>query len=199
MGTLAKNKYAKGSQSQDWALGNARRKFVAISLFAQILFIVSCVKSPGGSVSELVVTDPPRFAGSTNQNYTTATAAFLLVGTCDPASYGLEYSLDQISWTTIAGGCAGGGFNINVNLLSGIINVYARAVTKFAYSTVSVARIRLLLPATSESFAFVSAGNDGEPFTANTQYALESTMTLSTLIGGVYNIQQSLVDVMYGP
>src|SRR5690349_5293576 len=91
-------------------------KFIPVGLIASLLLTLGCTKSPNGSVEELIKTAPPTFGGQLTRLYTTPNTAFVLNGECDPISYAIEWSTNNLTWTEIAGGCPNRTFTLNINL-----------------------------------------------------------------------------------
>lgn len=166
---------------------------------ATMIVVAGCAKSPKGSIEELVKTRQPTIQGQTNINFTTSSPPFTLNCECDPISYAIEWSNNQVAWNTLAGGCpANGTFTMNVTV-TGFYHFYVRAKTKTGYTPTSHAFIRLLLPPVSPYFAFVSSGHAGDELAtgAATQNAIEHTFLTRTMSNATLILKQSLIDTIY--
>jgi hypothetical protein len=125
-----------------------------------VYLLAACVPSSHPTSEELIKTRPPTFMGASTATFTTGTPSYILNGECDPISYGLEFSYNNLTWTTYAPGCVASAFSIPVTS-PGLRKVYVRARTKLGFTPPGVATIRLILPPTSPAFQVVSAGHGG--------------------------------------
>ncbi len=130
--------------------------------------IGACMKSPSPSVSDLTPISAPVFNGANNQgiiNSASHTATVQI--TCDPKSYIVEYSLNNSTWTQIAGGCPTGQLSISLSLPQ-YQNVYARAQSKLSTTSTAHALVRYLLPPTSPTLTLVNmSSSDDSSLTQN--------------------------------
>lgn len=184
--------------SQSIAFANKHVLFVAF-LFVQLVFGTACTKSPGGSVEELIKTAPPMFNGALTATFYSPTTTHQLVGSCDPISYAIEYSLDnQASWITYPGGCPNSTFTFPV-LFASRKKVFVRAKTKTGYTATAIATIRLLLPPTSPVLNFVQSSSSDMEDGRGSQSSIEHNFTALSETNGTVKIQTSVVDTAYGP
>lgn len=161
-----------------------------------LLFSSGCVKSPENSIDELLKTNQPTFGGQTERMFTTPSTRFTLKGECDPLSYKIEYSYNEISWTEISGACPKGSFSIPVFVEAEII-VYVRARAKFIYTPTSVATVRLALPPSSPHFKLTNSGRSDSESVANGGQNEMGVISAETLRNSFNVIKTSLVDVLY--
>lgn len=132
--------------------------------------LAACTSSAPTS-EELIKTRPPTFLGASFADFTTGTPAYNLSGECDPISYGIEWSYNNVVWTTHVPGCVASAFTIPV-ISNGWRNVYVRSRTKLGYTAAGRARIRLILPPTSPIFQMVSAGNGANEGDGNATFTM---------------------------
>lgn len=171
--------------------------FVCMAHFF-LISTVACTKSPGGSVEELIKTDPPMFNGQLTATFYSPSSTYLLTGSCDRISYATEWSYDNSSWTEFAGqgGCPNGTFSLSVNF-SGRKRVYVRSRTKTGYTATAIATIRLLLPPTSPNLHFANGSQSDDEEGAGLQGSLESISTPFSESNGTVTIRSSFVDAAY--
>lgn len=160
--------------------------------------LIACTKSPGGSVEELIKTNPPNFGGQLTKTFLSPSTTYALSGNCDPISYGVEWSYNNSTWTEFSGGCPNGTFSLNV-LFAGRKLVYVRARTKTGYTATAIATIKLLLPPTSPQFNLANGSNSDNEDGAGMQSSTESLATALSATTGTVKIQSSSVDSAYGP
>ncbi|MEK2645802.1 hypothetical protein [Bdellovibrio sp. BCCA] len=172
-------------------LNNGVAAFLTITLAA-------CSPSPSPSSEELIKTSVPTFDGSDNYSTTTPTTKFVLVGTCDTKSYGLEYSFDGSSWQRLADNCASGRFTVHL-IVRGLLDIYVRAKTKMGHTAAAKARIRFVLPATSASFQVVSSANAIEDTSGKVQFTSSIAGTDGHFSSPTMNLQTGITGIVYGP
>lgn len=161
------------------------------------LILVACVEPPAGTSEELVKTDPPTFSGSTSQNFTTPTPQYVLIGNCDPRSYGIEYSHDETTWITVPGGCQNGQFSISLTV-NAYKKVYARAQTKMGHTSAAYALVRLALPPTTASYQTVVAGSSVSVGELGIPFTMGHAFTGERLTGANFRLNSSLTGIVYG-
>lgn len=162
-----------------------------------ILSILAAGCSPSPSSEELIKTDIPTFDGSENYSATTPTTSFVLLGTCDKKSYGLEYSYDGVSWTLLANDCATGRFSMQLVVRS-IVNVLVRAKTKMGHTAAAKATVRFVLPPTSPSFQIVSSGNAVDDTERKVQFTSSTVGEEGHLSSATMNLQTGVTGITYG-
>lgn len=173
-----------------------KSSFQKILLLGSLL-LVSCVEPPAGTSIELIKINPPTFAGSSSQNFTTPTPQYVLVGGCDSRSYGIEYSFDAATWIEIPGGCQNEQFSIPLTVTA-YKKVYARAKSKMGYTSSAFAWVRLALPPTTASYQTVVAGSAvgvGEP---GIPFTMGHAFTGERLTGVNFRLNSSLTGIVYG-
>ncbi len=173
-------------------------KFIFIFLI-YFFNVVACTQSGNPRSEELIKTSVPTFSGNQNASFSTGTVLYTLNGECDTISKGLEWSYDNSSWTSIAGGCAAGAFSIIVSVPT-FVNVYVRALTKKGYTTPGIAHVQLILPPTTATFQFVTAGNassfvGGLP---GINFTMSGTTTGNPGTSGSHNLETHLTGLVYG-
>jgi hypothetical protein len=184
------------------------RRFTTIShwfrpqLFAPGLATVAllggCAKSSNPQITEIIKTKQPTFGGLVSASFTTASATFSVSGECDKISKGIEYSLDQSTWTSVAPDCASGTFSFNV-VLQSVLNLYVRAKTKNGFTPAAHAYVRLLLPPTSPSMEAVSAGMAGQEGIRSVSSTMSSSMTGVPMDdGSLKKMHTQLAGTVYG-
>jgi hypothetical protein len=124
----------------------------------------------------------PTFSSSqTNVNLTTPSHTYTLDGFCDKEAIAIEWSTDQVTWTSIPG-CAAGTFSISPLTISTVKKFYVRAKgPQNIYSAVSSAKVTYAFPPSAPDFAFVSAGSADD---SKMQFGLEHTMTQTEMQDG---------------
>jgi hypothetical protein len=160
------------------------------------LIALGCVKSPSGTVAELVVIKPPTFSGQASRIFSVPSNIYVLNGECDVNGVGIQYSLDQTTWTDIAAGCVSGQFQIQVSLVLNL-DVYVRTLKKAGFTSSAHARLNLVRPPTSSSFQLVTSGAAGQETMMGTQNAVEANFTKSTMTNGSITLKPSLIDTIY--
>jgi hypothetical protein len=118
------------------------------------LISIGCAKSPAPSVEDIVKVARPTFSGSTDVMISSPTQTYALIGKCDMAAEVTEYSYDQVTWTPVT--CVAKQFTINL-VLTGYLDVFARSKGKFSYTETSKARVRFLLPQTTDAIMAVTS------------------------------------------
>lgn len=169
-----------------------------VFLSLNFVLLTACTKSPGGSVEELIKTNPPNFGGQLTKTFLSPSTSYLLSGNCDPISYGVEWSYNNSTWTEFTGGCPAGTFSLTV-VFAGRKTVYVRARTKTGYTATAIATIRLLLPPTSPQLNLVNGSNSDNEDGAGMQSSMESMLTALSTGNGVVTLQSSSVDSAYEP
>lgn len=135
--------------------------------------------------------------GSTTASFTTGTPAYNLIGECDPISYGVQYSYNNVTWTTHAPGCASGAFNIPVTS-PGRRTVYVRSMTKLGHTAPGIASIRLVLPPTSPAFQQVAAGNGAVEEDGNTTFTMGVVEGIPTSTV-TEKLDSNITGIVYAP
>jgi hypothetical protein len=166
--------------------------------FAVFFFSTGCTKSPGGSVEELIKTNPPNFGGLLTKTFLSPSTTYQLDGNCDPISYATQWSYDNSNWTDFsgAGGCPNGTFTLTVNF-AGRKKVYVRSKTKTGYTATAIATIKLLLPPTSPHLNLVNGSSSDNEDNRGMQSSIESMATAISATNGTVKIQSSGVDAAY--
>ncbi len=142
---------------------------------------VSCSKSSPPQVREIIVTAMPTIMGESMANLSTSTSRFVVRGTCDIRSNGLQYSLDQgQSWVDIPGGCPPSREYAFEILVLTSVEVWVRAGTRYAFTNAARGQVRLVIPPTGRLLTFVSGSSS--PLSSNTEPRLVATMP-STFTG----------------
>ncbi len=159
-------------------------------------FTFGCTKSPGGSVEELIKTNPPNFDGQLTKTFLAPSTTYELNGNCDPISYGIEWSYNNSTWTEISGGCPNSTFKITV-VFSSRKTVYVRARVKTGYTATAIATIKLLLPPTSPSVNMVQGSVSDLEDSTGMQGSLEVLATSFSGTNGTVKLKTSRVDAAY--
>lgn len=173
------------------------RQWLAIGITA-FLFTTGCTKSPGGSVEELIKTNPPNFGGLLTKTFLAPSTTYQLDGSCDPISYATQWSYDNSNWTDFsgAGGCPNGTFTLTVNFASKK-KVYVRSRTKTGYTATAIATIKLQLAPTSPHFNLANGSNSDSEEGSGMQSSMEAMATAISASNGTVKIQSSGVDAAY--
>ncbi len=169
---------------------------ISAVLVTTLVILGGCIQSPEGTVEDFNKATQPTFGGATTRSFTTPSADYILNGECDPLSYAIEWSTNQVTWTEVPGACPAKTFSIRV-YLNREITVYVRAKTKFTYTGTSVANITLVLPPTSPYLKLTSSGRTDDSGQEGMQNE-SSFMTAATLSNAFAIIKSSLVDIIYG-
>lgn len=127
------------------------KKFICI-----FLLICGCSQAPspkkmGGSIG----LQSPLFSGSSSALITSPTQIYTLIGTCDSKALFTEWSYDGVNWAEVA--CVGGSFSLSLKLTP-FVDVFARSKGSSSYSAVASARVKFVLPPTSDNFSLVASG-----------------------------------------
>lgn len=164
-----------------------------------VLFTSACTKSPGGSVEELIKTNPPNFNGQLTATFWSPSNTYQLDGNCDPIGYATQWSTDNSNWTDFAGqgGCPNGTFTLTVNF-SARKRIYVRTRTKTGFTATAIATIRLQLPPTSPNINLVNASSSPDEEGASLVGSIEILATSLSDSNGSYIIKSSVVDAAYG-
>lgn len=169
---------------------------IVLSVFC-FAFIVGCSKLSDPTSEELIKTDPPLFLGKAMRDFTTPTVLYDLEGECDPKSFGIEYSYDDVVWTTLPGGCKNSHFKIHV-LVNSRKQVYARAKTKFGFTSSAIASIRFLLPPTSPAYSVVTSGNAINEGDLGVQSSMGISMTSAPMASASMKLDSDVTGIVYG-
>lgn len=193
-------KHFETKRNSNFLFGN-----IKVILMLSSFFLLSCVESPSPDVKELIPTGRPTIQGVYDISLSASSSTFIISGTCDTKSYGLQYStnLGQ-TWTDLAGGCSTGNYSFNV-LVANQMTVYVRARTQFAFTLNSTARLRVILPPTAPLLTFVSSGQSSvsslsEPrlsFTMSSVSTGERTATVLPGPVGSYHMDHHVTGIVY--
>jgi len=171
-------------------------------IFLILTFVLSgCVQSSNPNSQELNPVRQPTFGGLTNHNYTTPSDInFVLQGECDPNSYGLQYSYDDISWTQLSGGCPSNGkFSLTFNV-NPLVNAYARAQSKTTVTGASHATVTLILPPTAPAFNFQVSSNSDPSGQLGTQNCIAYGVTADPMSNANNYLHNDITGIVYdGP
>lgn len=155
-----------------------------------------CVPSSKPTFEEILKISAPNFFGKVETLVSSPTQSYTLEGSCDTSAKLTEYSFDQTTWTEAT--CTDGKFLVHLTLLS-YADVWARSKGKFNYSEIAHARVRFLLPPTSDT---IVAGNSSRSSNFNavhltTQNMLANTFEGSAVQNGSKTIHTLLPRVVY--
>lgn len=174
------------------------RKFRLAAIIPMCLLMLACGQSPSPTVSDLVSIAPPSFSNTSSRFLTTPSKVTILRGTCDPVSYGIEYSIDGSDWTTLSSGCAQDGtFAITVTVEK-TLKILARAKTKYSVTSSAEANVRYLLPPTSSSLSFVVASNSGDQPNSRMDFAMAHSLDGASSGNGSVFIDTHLPGIVHG-
>ncbi len=177
-------------------------------LLAGMFFIFSisilsaCVQSSSPNVTELIPTERPAIGGQYNVTLTSSSSTFNIAGTCDTKSYGTEYTSNGGATWIDLGPCTTGTFTFNVVIVS-TARVEIRSRTKFAFTSSTIANVRVVIPPTANLLSLVTASHsDVSSLTSPTlSFTMSPYMTgkreppaLST-----FNMDHLTTGIAYGP
>ena len=172
-------------------------KIILFSLIGSVL--ISCAESHSPNTEELITVRPPTISNTLNNGLlTTPTRNFILTGGCDPTGYGMQYQLDNGSWTDMTPGCTASGTWSHQFSLIKVIRVSVRSKSKFKFTNPAVVTARFVLPPTSPTSTMVASSITQEENDYGRQSSIPGGIEGRPLTSGSHKLYFHTIGAAYG-